>query len=102
MLAWCLALMTWGLAGRAARRCGPQEADRLGAHGEQERALRRAAAAAVELTAGDLRPDGGERAEELAMVVSEVFRDPVPDPPMGHMTLLEGLQAGIAGPGSSG
>jgi hypothetical protein len=40
---------------------------------EQERALRRAGTAAVQLTADELRPEGGERAEELAMVVSQVF-----------------------------
>jgi tetratricopeptide (TPR) repeat protein len=65
---------------------------------DQERALRRAATTAVKLTARDLRPQGGERAEELAMVVSEVFRAPVPDAPLAeHPTVLEALQAGIAG-----
>ncbi len=46
---------------------------------DQERALRRAAMAAVQLTAAELRPDGSERAEELAMVVSQVFGEPVPE-----------------------
>ena len=63
---------------------------------EQERALRQAAAA-VGLVAGDLRPEGGEPAEELALVVSQVFTDPVPEGSAGvQATLLEALQAGIA------
>jgi hypothetical protein len=41
---------------------------------EQERALQRAAAAAIESTATELDPSGGDQAGELAMVVSEVFR----------------------------
>ena len=64
---------------------------------EQERALRQAAAAATESTAMELDPSGGGQAGQLAMVVSEVFRDPVPDARMvGQATLLEALQAGIA------
>ena len=46
---------------------------------EQERALRRAATAAIESTAAELAPSGGEQAGQLAMVVGEVFRDPAPD-----------------------
>jgi hypothetical protein len=43
-------------------------------------------------------PAGGEQAEQIAMVISEVFRDPVPDAPLaGPVMLLEGLQTGIAG-----
>jgi hypothetical protein len=62
---------------------------------EQERALRRAADAAVWATAEEISPSGGEQA---AMVISEVSRDPVPDAPQaGPVMLLEGLQAGIAG-----
>jgi len=62
---------------------------------EQERALRRAADAAVWATAEEMSPSGGE---QVAMVISEVFRDPVPDAPLaGPVMLLEGLQAGIAG-----
>ena len=65
---------------------------------EQERALRRAADAAVRATAEEMSPTTGERARQVAMVISEVFRDPAPDPPLaGPITLLEGLQAGIAG-----
>ena len=65
---------------------------------EQERALRRAADAAVWATAEEVSPSGGEQAGQVAMVISEVFRDPVPDAPLsGPVMLLEGLQAGIAG-----
>ena len=65
---------------------------------EQERALRRAATVAVLLTAADLRPEGGERAEELALVVSQVFGEPLAEVPhVGRPTLLEALQAAIAG-----
>jgi hypothetical protein len=47
---------------------------------------------------------GGEQAEQLAMVISEVFHEPLPDVPLaGPVTLLEGLQAGITGqPGCAG
>ena len=65
---------------------------------EQERALRRAADAAVWATAEELSPTGGEQAGQVAMVISEVFREPVPDAPLaGPVMLLEGLQTGIAG-----
>ncbi len=64
---------------------------------EQERALRQAATAAIGLVAGELRPEGGDSAEELALVVSQVFTDPVPAASAGaQATLLEALQAGIA------
>ena len=42
---------------------------------DQERALRQAAAAAIESTAAELDPSGGERAGQLAMVVNKVFRE---------------------------
>jgi len=65
---------------------------------DQKRALRSAATAAVQLTAAELRPDDAEQAEQLAMVVSEIFGEPVPGAPLaGSATLLEALQAGIAG-----
>jgi tetratricopeptide (TPR) repeat protein len=64
---------------------------------EQERALRQAAAAAVQLTAGELALGSDEQAARLAMVISEVFREPVPDGPLaGQETLLEALHAGVA------
>jgi hypothetical protein len=65
---------------------------------EQERALRRAADAAVWATAEEMSPSGGEQAGQVAMVISAVFRDPVPTAPVaGAVMLLEGLQAGMAG-----
>src|SRR5262249_4523580 len=64
---------------------------------EQERALRRAADVAAWATAEEVSHAGGEQAGQVAMVISEVFRDPVPDAPLaGPVMLLEGLQAGIA------
>ena len=65
---------------------------------DQQRALRLAAEAAVQRTAGQLAPSGGEQAEQLALVVSEVFGEPAPDTAAAwQATLLEALQAGIAG-----
>ena len=65
---------------------------------EQERALRRAASAAVRATAEEVSPSGGEQAGKVAMVINQVFGDPVPAAPLaGPVMLLEGLQAGIAG-----
>src|ERR1019366_639659 len=65
---------------------------------EQERALRQAATAAVGLTAAELAPAGGEQAEHAAMVISEVFGEPTPaGKAAGQATLLEELQAGVAG-----
>ena len=46
---------------------------------DQERALRQAAAAAIRYTAAQLDPPGSEQAEQVAMVISEVFRDPKPE-----------------------
>jgi DNA-binding beta-propeller fold protein YncE len=64
---------------------------------EQERALRSAAGAAVQRTAEELRPGDDERAEQLAMVVSQVFGEQMPSAPIaGDTTVLEALQAGIA------
>ncbi len=64
---------------------------------DQQRALRQAAEAAVQRTAGQLAPSGGEQAEQLAMVVTEVFGEPTPDTAVAwQATLLEALQAGIA------
>ena len=65
---------------------------------DQERALRQAATTAVQLTADELRPGDDEQAGYLAMLVSQVFCDPVPGPPLTeNETLLEALQGGIAG-----
>jgi hypothetical protein len=66
---------------------------------DQERALRQAAKAAIARTAGQLAPSDGERAQQLATAIGKVFRDPAPDAAAvaGQATLLEALQAGIAG-----
>jgi hypothetical protein len=63
---------------------------------DHERALRQAAEAAVQITADQLARSGGE-AEQLAMVVGEVFRESAPEAMVTpQATLLEALQAGIA------
>ena len=65
---------------------------------EQERALRSAATAAVQLTAQELRPGDAEQAEQLAMVTNQVFADPLLEAPLaGHSTMLKALQAGVIG-----
>jgi len=64
----------------------------------QERALRQAAATAVQLTADGFQPGDAERAAELALVISHVFHEAVPAVlPAGTVTLLEALRAAIAG-----
>ncbi len=64
---------------------------------EQERALRSAATAAVQLTAKEPCAEDDEKADQSAMVVSEVFAEPMPDTPLAeHATVLESLRAGIA------
>jgi hypothetical protein len=64
---------------------------------EQERAVRAAADAAIGLTAESFCPGGGRPAEHLAMVVDQVFAEPIPAASaVGHSTLLEALHAGIA------
>jgi hypothetical protein len=63
---------------------------------EQERALRQAAMTAIRLTATQFA-SGAYQVDQLAMVVSEVFREPKPDVALaGQATLLQALQAGIA------
>lgn len=49
---------------------------------EQERSLRSAATTAVQRTAAELLPGDDERAEQLAMVISQVFSKPVPAEPL--------------------
>jgi TPR repeat protein len=64
---------------------------------DQKRALRSAATAAARRTATELSPDDAEQAEQVAMVISQVFSEPVQDAPLARQaTLLEALQAGIA------
>lgn len=65
------------MADWAARRCGPQEADQLVLGTDQERALRQAAKVAVQRTADELRPGDDEQAEHMALVISQVFSEPV-------------------------
>jgi thioredoxin-like negative regulator of GroEL len=63
---------------------------------DQERALRKAATVAVQDTAAEMSPSV-EQAGQFAMVISEVFRQPVPDAALTRpATLLEELEGGIA------
>ena len=66
---------------------------------DQDRALRQAAKAAIARTGEQLAPSDGEEAQQLATAIGKVFRDPAPDAAavVGQATLLEALQAGIAG-----
>jgi tetratricopeptide (TPR) repeat protein len=65
---------------------------------EQDRALRQAATAAIGLAAADFCPEGGEKAEDLARVVDQVFGAHVPELSVtGPATLVETLEVGIAG-----
>ena len=64
---------------------------------DQERALRQAATAAVARIAADLRPDDTAQAEQVAMVVSQVFSEPTQTVmPDRASTLLEAFRSGIA------
>jgi hypothetical protein len=64
----------------------------------QERALQQGPRPLSKATAHEISPPGGEQAGQLAMVISEVFREPMPDARLaGLVTLLEGLQAGKRG-----
>ena len=65
---------------------------------DQARALKEAVTAAVQVTVGEIGPSDGVPADEVADQINKAFRrrDPVPLPP-GQPTLLEALQAGIAG-----
>jgi hypothetical protein len=63
----------------------------------QERALRSAATAAVQRTAEELRSGDEVEAERLAMVISQVFAEPMPGEPLTRqVTMLEALQTGVA------
>ena len=62
----------------------------------QERALRSAAAAAIRLTVVDFSPEGGARAENLALVINQVFGEPVRPRRTRYATLLQDLQAQIS------
>jgi tetratricopeptide (TPR) repeat protein len=77
---------------------GRKKLTRLVLGDAQDRALQQAAIAAVQDTADELSPSDRQRAGQIAMIIGEVFRAPVPDAPLaGVATLAEGLQAGIAG-----
>ena len=62
---------------------------------DQQRALRKAAADAVQDTAAEMNLSA-EQARRLAMVIRKAFRKPVQDAPLaGSVTMLEVLQAGV-------
>ena len=63
---------------------------------DQERALRSAVEAAVESTAAQVA-SSAEQADQLATAVGKVFRGAPKVALAGQATLLEALQAGIAG-----
>lgn len=64
---------------------------------EQERALEQAASAAIKNTADDLCDGHSETSNYLAMVVDQVFTEPLHVmPPTDHETLLQALQRGIS------
>jgi hypothetical protein len=89
-------LVGW-LIGRLAD-AGYQKLTTLLRGSDQARALKQAVAAAVQATVGEIGPSGGEEAEWVAEQITKAFRrrEPVPLSP-GQPTLLEALQAGIAG-----
>jgi tetratricopeptide (TPR) repeat protein len=63
---------------------------------DQQRALREAAKAAVQLTAAELCPEGGHRAEDAEREISQAFVKRGPGVVLaGDGTLLENLQQGI-------
>lgn len=65
--------------------------------GEQERALRPVTDAAIRRTAEETCHGKGERAEHVARVIGEVFRERSPSAwPTESGTILEGLQLGVA------
>jgi hypothetical protein len=62
---------------------------------DQQRALRKAAADAVQDTAAEMNLSA-ENARRLAMLIRKAFRKPVQDAPLaGSVTMLEVLQAGV-------
>jgi len=64
---------------------------------EQTRALRPAATEAVRLAAAELCPDDAQHAEELAIMIDPLFKNPVSTALLGKQaTVLEALQMAIA------
>ena len=98
LVAWCLSLMTLrrGWSG-----CSPMPGRKklttLVLGDAQERALQQAAIAAVQDTASELSPSDSQRAGQITMVISEVFRAPVPYAPLAAWPRLRRAAAGIAG-----
>ena len=68
----------------------------LGLGSEQERALRQAATGAIQLTAAEMVPSDSDRAEELTMVIDQLFAGSMPGMQGEQGTLLQGVHAGIA------
>lgn len=65
---------------------------------DQERALKQAADAALHAAVTAVLPEGDEGAEQLTLVVKQVFNATAPGARLdGFATLLEALQAGVAG-----
>ena len=64
--------------------------------GEQERALKQAATTAIQLAATDLVPSDSDRAQELTLVINELFGESVPSIQSEQRTILESIQAGIS------
>jgi len=63
---------------------------------EHERALRSAATEAVRVTAQEVHPTNEDEADQLALVIDQVFSTPVADDLLGeHSTLLEAFRVGI-------
>lgn len=88
-------LVTW-LVGLLAD-AGRKKLTRFVSGSEQEQALRSAVTAAVELTAGEVRPDDEGMAEDVSRVINQVFTDPMPEVSLAkHGTVLEAIQAGVA------
>jgi hypothetical protein len=64
--------------------------------GDHDRALQQAANSAIQSTAMQWRPEGGEGSTELAMIIDQVFKKILPTSPQPeYPTLLQTLQAGI-------
>lgn len=64
--------------------------------GDHDRALQQAANSAIQSTAMQWRPEGGEGSTELAMIIDQVFKKILPIFPQAeYPTLLQTLQAGI-------
>jgi tetratricopeptide (TPR) repeat protein len=64
---------------------------------DQKRALRRAAVAAIELTAREFYPESDEHAAALAGIMNHAFGNPIPEgSTTGHSSLLQAIELGIS------